>query len=136
VQAVAGTGEQLSDTFSQSKESLSELMENHPFVVGGIGLVIGAVIASVLPVSQAENRIIGDSSDAVRNRVRDMASEGVKVAAATAQALYEDSASRVQEQGLSSESVREIVKNVGDKVKEAAQAAGAVTKENDPSSIR
>jgi hypothetical protein len=137
VQAVAGTGEQLSETVSQSKETLTEVMENHPFVVGGIGLLIGAVIASVLPVSQAENRILGDSSDAVKNRVRDVASEGVNIASATAQSVYQDSVSRVQEQGLSSESVHEIVKNVGDKVKEAAQqAADAMTKENGPSPVR
>jgi vacuolar-type H+-ATPase subunit H len=137
VQAVSGTGEQLSETLSQSKETLTEMMEDHPFVVGGIGLLIGAVIASALPVSQAENRILGDSSDALKNRVRDVASEGANIAAATVQSVYQDSASRVQEQGLSSDSVREIVKNVGDKVKEAAhQAADAMTKGNDPSPVR
>jgi hypothetical protein len=137
VQAVAGTGEQLSERLSGSKETLTEMMENHPFVVGGIGLLVGALIASVLPVSQAENRILGDSSDAVKNRARDVASEGVNIAAATAQSVYEESASRVQEQGLSSESVRGIVKNVGEKVKEAAhQAADAMTKQNDPSPAR
>lgn len=126
VQALSGNGEQL-----------SEMMENHPFVVGGIGLLIGAAIASVLPVSQAENRIMGDSSDVLKKRVRDLASEGVNAAAATAQSVYQDSASRVQKQGLSSDSVREIVKNVGDKVKEAAhQAADAMAKENDQSPVR
>jgi ElaB/YqjD/DUF883 family membrane-anchored ribosome-binding protein len=137
VQAVSGTGEQLSETLSRAKETLTEMMEDHPFVVGGIGLLIGAVIASALPVSQAENRILGDSSDALKNRVRDVASEGANVAAAAAQSVYEESASRVQEQGLSSDSVRDIVKNVGNKVKEAAhQAADAMTKGNDPSPVR
>jgi len=113
------------------------MMENHPLVVGGIGLLIGAVIASALPVSQAENRILGDSSDAVKNRARDVASEAANIAAATAQSVYQESASQVHEKGLSSDSVREIVRNVGDKVKEAPhQAADEMTKGNDPSPVR
>ena len=135
-QAVVGTGEQLSETFQQSKQTLTEMMENHPFVVGGIGLLIGAVIASALPVSQAENRVLGDSSDALKNRARNVASQGINVAAAAAQTVYQDTVSRVQDQGLSSDSVRDIVKNVGDKVKDAAQqAADAIVKENDPSRV-
>jgi len=48
-------------------------MENHPFVVAGLGLLAGAVIASALPVSEAENRVFGDTSDDLKNRARDVA---------------------------------------------------------------
>ena len=131
-QAVAHTGEQL----TQSKETLIQMMENHPFVVGGIGLLVGAVIASALPVSQAENRLFGDNSEHLKNRARDLAAEGVNVAAAAAQSVYEESVSRVQEQGLSSASVREIVKDVGDKVKDVVQqATDALAKDDNPSPV-
>ena len=135
-QTVAATSEQLAETFKESKETLTEMIENHPFVVGGIGLLIGAVIASALPVSQAENRVLGDSSDTVKDRARNVASEGVNVATTAAQSVYQDTMSRVQEQGLSSDSVRDIVRNVGDKVKDAAQqAADAIVKETYPSRV-
>ena len=131
-QAAAHTGEQL----TQSKETLIQMMENHPFVVGGIGLLVGAVIASALPVSQAENRLFGDNSEHLKNRARDLAAEGVNVAAAAAQSVYEESVSRVQEQGLSSASVREIVKDVGDKVKDVVQqATDALAKDDNPSPV-
>jgi hypothetical protein len=122
-ETAARSADQLSATFTQSKETLIEAMENHPFVVAGIGLLAGAVIAAALPVSQAENRLLGDTSDDLKNRARDIASEGVNVAAAAAQSVYQESVSQVQEHGLSSESVRKIVKNAGEKVKEVGQQA-------------
>jgi len=130
-ETAARSAEQLSATFTQSKETLIEAMENHPFVVAGIGLLAGAVIAAALPVSEAENRVFGDTSDDLKNRVRDAASESVNVAAAAAQSLYQESVSRVQEHGLSAESVREIIKDAGDKMKDVAQqATQVVTEEN------
>jgi ElaB/YqjD/DUF883 family membrane-anchored ribosome-binding protein/vacuolar-type H+-ATPase subunit H len=135
-QAAAHTGEQLSETFRQSRASLTETIENHPFVVGSIGLLIGAVIASALPVSQAENRLFGDSSDDLKSRARNVASEGVNVAVDAAQSVYQDSVSRVQEQGLSSDSVREIIKEAGDKVKDVAQqATDTLVKEDNSSPV-
>ena len=131
-QAAAHTGEQL----TQSKETLIQMMENHLFVVGGIGLLVGAVIASALPVSQAENRLFGDNSEHLKNRARDLAAEGVNVAAAAAQSVYQELVSRVQEQGLSSASVREIVKDVGDKVKDVVQqATDALAKDDNASPV-
>ena len=131
-QAAAHTGEQL----TQSKETLIQMMENHPFVVGGIGLLVGAVVASALPVSQVENRLFGDNSEHLKNRARDVAAEGVNVAAAAARSVYEELVSRVQEQGLSSASVREIVKDVGDKVKDVVQqATDALAKDDNPSPV-
>jgi hypothetical protein len=130
-ETAARSAEQLSATFTQSKETLIEAMENHPFVVAGLGLLAGAVIAAALPVSEAENRVFGDTSDDLKNRARDVASKSVNVAATAAQSLYQDSVSRVQEHGLSAESVREIIKDAGDKMKDVAQqATQMVTEEN------
>jgi gas vesicle protein len=123
IDAASRAGDQVSESFRQSKESLFETMESHPFLVGGVGLVIGAVIASALPVSHAENRLFGDSSDDLKNRARDMASEGLEVAKTAAQDVYQESVSRAQEGGLSPELVRQTVKGVGDKVKNVVQQA-------------
>jgi ElaB/YqjD/DUF883 family membrane-anchored ribosome-binding protein len=130
-QVGAHTGDRMTETFTQSKETLTEMMENHPFVVGGIGLLIGAVIASALPVSQSENRLLGESSDELKNRARNVASQGVNVAATAAQSVYQDSVSRVQEQGLSSASVREIIQKAGDTVKDVAKQAANALAEDD-----
>jgi gas vesicle protein len=105
-------------------------MERHPLLVGGIGLLIGAVIASALPVSQAENRLFGDASDDLKNRARDVASDGLEVAKTAAESVYQESVSRIQEDGLSPEVVRQTVKGVGDKVKNVVQQAADALEED------
>jgi Protein of unknown function (DUF3618) len=134
-ETAAGSADQLSATFTRSKETLTEVMENHPFVVAGIGLLAGAVIAAALPVSEAENRVFGDTSDDLKNRAREAASESVNVATAAAQSLYQESVSRVQEHGISAESVREIVKDAGDKMKDVAQRATQMATEENRSPL-
>jgi hypothetical protein len=127
IDAASRTGDQLTDSFRRSKDSLIETIESHPFLVGGVGLLIGAVIASAFPVTQTENRLFGDSSDDLKDRGRDIASEGMEVAKSAAQDVYQKSVSRVQEEGLSPEVVRQTVKGVGDKVKNVVgQAANAL----------
>jgi hypothetical protein len=134
IDAASRTGGQLSESFSQSKENFFETMERHPFLVGGVGLLVGALIASALPVSQTENPF-GDTSDDLKNRASDMASEGLEVAKTTVQDVYHESVSRVQQQGLSPEVVRQTVKGVGDKVKSVVkQATDALEDEKDSSS--
>jgi len=123
IDAASRTGDQLGESFSQSKEDLFETMERHPFLVGGVGLLIGAVIASALPVSQTENRLFGDTSDDLKNRARGMASEGLEVAKTAVKDIYQESVSRAQQEGLNPEVVRQTVKGVGDKVKSVAQQA-------------
>jgi hypothetical protein len=123
IDAASNTGDQLSENLRQSRDSLFETIESHPFLVGGVGLLIGAVIASALPVSQAENNLFGDTSDDFKKRARDMASEGLEVAKTAAQGVYQESVSRAQKEGLSPEGVRQTVKGMGDKVKNVVQQA-------------
>ena len=129
IDAASRTGDQLSESFRQSKESLFETIESHPFLVGAVGLLIGGVIASALPVTQTENRLFGDTSDDLKNRARDMASDGLQVAKTAAQDVYQESVSRAQEQGLSPEVVRQTVKGVGDKVKNVVEQAATALDE-------
>jgi gas vesicle protein len=128
--AASRTGDQLSENFRKSKDSLFETMERHPLLVGGIGLLIGAVIASALPVSQAETRLFGDASDDLKNRARDMASEGLEVAKTAAENVYQESVSRIQEDGLTPEVVRQTVRGVGDQVKNVVQKAAHTLEED------
>lgn len=129
VDAVSHTGDQLTESFRQSKDSLFEAIENHPFLVGGVGLLIGAVIASALPVTQTENRLFGDSSDELKNRARDIASEGLEVAKSAAEDVYHESLSRVKEEGLTPELVQQTVKGVGEKVKGVVEQASNALQE-------
>jgi hypothetical protein len=131
--AATSAGDQLSETFTQSRDTLAQAIESHPFVVGGVGLVIGAVIASVLPVTPAENRLFGDTSDKIKNRAQDISSEGLQVATTAAQDVYHETVSRAQEQGLSAEVVRHAVKDVGEKVRGVVEQASEALDKNSSS---
>ena len=129
IDAASSAGDQLSRNFRQSKAGLFEAIGSHPFMVGGIGLLVGAVIASALPVTQAENRAFGDRSDDLKNRARETASEGLQAAKTAAQEFYQETVSRAQEQGLTPEVVRQTVQRAGEKVQNVMQATAQAVDE-------
>jgi Protein of unknown function (DUF3618) len=129
IDAASRTGDQLSETLRQSSDNLLETMQRHPFLVGGVGLLLGAVVASALPVSDVENRLFGDTSEGLKNRASDMASEGFELAKTVTHDVYRESVGRAEEQGLSPEVVRQTVRSVGDKVKNVVQQAADVLDE-------
>jgi hypothetical protein len=113
------------------QDNLSETIERHPLIVGGIGLALGALIAASLPRSRIENRLLGRSSDDLRNRATDFASQGVKVAQNAANEVYEEVARKTQEEGLTSDALRDSMRGAGEKIKAVAQhAMGNIGSEN------
>jgi len=123
IETASRTGDQLTEGLRQSRDTLYEAIETHPLIVGGIGLLIGAAIASALPVSRVENEMFGDTSNELKDRAREMASEGFALAKDAAEELYQESVDRAQQYGLKPDTVRETVKDVGEKVKDVIQQA-------------
>jgi len=140
VETIARTGDEMAETLHRTKDNLMEAIESHPLIVGGIGLVLGAIVASAMPVTRTENELFGRSSDELKSRARDMASmatDSLNVAKDAAVDVYQDSVKTVQERGLSPEVASEAVKNAGQKVKElvnqASDALNAQPEGNDQS---
>ncbi len=61
----AGTGA------GRVSDQLSDAFERHPLIVGGIGIMAGALIAALLPVTRAENEWLGDTRDALWNKTQE-----------------------------------------------------------------
>jgi hypothetical protein len=68
------------DAFRRSTGTLAETIESHPLVCGAAGLLVGAAIASALPVTPAEKRVFGDTSDQLKSRAGDLMHRGLQVA--------------------------------------------------------
>jgi ElaB/YqjD/DUF883 family membrane-anchored ribosome-binding protein len=64
----------------QAKDTLGSAYEQNPLLVAGIGLAIGAVIASSLPTTKTENKLFGDANDALRRKAADAVDEGLEAA--------------------------------------------------------
>jgi ElaB/YqjD/DUF883 family membrane-anchored ribosome-binding protein len=60
---------------SRNVRSLAQFCVEQPLVVVGLGLVLGTAIGAVLPSSETENQMLGATSDALKEKVKEQASE-------------------------------------------------------------
>jgi len=78
--AFNAASEKITSFAGQAKNTLGSAYEQNPLLVAGIGLAIGAVIASSLPTTKAENKLFGDANDALRRKAADAVDEGLEAA--------------------------------------------------------
>jgi hypothetical protein len=67
-------------TSQNASDFISDVIQQNPLLVGGIGLAVGALIASALPRTDAESGIMGDASADIEKRANDMAARGFEAA--------------------------------------------------------
>jgi hypothetical protein len=112
--AMQETGTKWGSTVHQN---IADLFERQPLLLGAVGIAIGAGIAASIPTTQAENKVMGEASDFVRETVTEKATQVKEMADA---ALLEAKA-----QGLTPEAAGEAFRTIGDKVGAIAQAAAS-----------
>lgn len=57
------------------REGFSHMLEEQPLLVGAMGIALGAALGAALPRSEAEDRLMGDSSDAAARQMKERASD-------------------------------------------------------------
>lgn len=93
-------------------DGVSEAFARNPLIIGGIGIMTGALIAALLPMSQVEHELLGETRDELWQRAEDFGEETVqrvREAATEAAVRAVDAAT-----GVAVESVRQL----GDKSSE------------------
>ncbi|WP_456299931.1 hypothetical protein, partial [Falsiroseomonas oryzae] len=65
--------------------SAAGLVEQQPLLLGAVGLALGAALGALLPPSEAEDRLMGESRDRMANRLSGLASEAYQDARAKAE---------------------------------------------------
>lgn len=117
-------GERVKETVSRSSEKMREnvntLLNEQPLVLGAIGVAIGAAIGAMLPRTETEDRMLGETSDALKGTAAKIAGEQYDLAKETASKVAEDVRDIAAERGLTTENAGEIVGELGRRVKEAA----------------
>ena len=124
--------QQASESLNRGKDSVIELIERHPFIVGGVTFLIGGLVASALPVTRTENRVLGQSSDQLKDRALDIAAEGLDGAAVAAEEVYQATVLNVKEQGLTAEAARNAVRDVAGRVGSAVDKTAAALDTKQP----
>ena len=62
------------DRLLETRDRLTELLEAHPLAVGALGFLAGSLLALMLPRSQIETQLIGETGEQIRAR----AAEGAR----------------------------------------------------------
>jgi hypothetical protein len=115
-------------------KTVFETIEQNPLLVAGVGLLLGGLIASALPRSDLEDNLVGEASEAAKNRARDAASRGFDVAKDAAGEIFENVARQAGTEGLTSEGLDTAAKDIGQRVRRVAEAAVTTAFEPDNAS--
>jgi ElaB/YqjD/DUF883 family membrane-anchored ribosome-binding protein len=115
-EAVDAAKDRVVDVGRQAKQTLSDAFEQNPLIVAGVGLAIGALIASSLPSTRTEDSLFGDTSDELRRQAERAGARGIKAA----KAVVDNVANAATDQGLSVDGLSAAAANISEKVRAVA----------------
>lgn len=85
------------DMRRKTSEGASRMVEDHPLVLGVLGLALGAVLGSALPGTKMEDQLAGDASEKIKRQARDEVSEQAEKAMDVAERAYDDAINEGQQ---------------------------------------
>jgi hypothetical protein len=118
--AVRGTASDLTD---RAGKTIFQTIEQNPLLVAGVGLLIGGLIASVLPRSGIEDSLVGDASTAVKRQAQAAASQGFDAAKTAVGEVYDEATRQAEAEGLTPDGIDEAAHDVGQRVRRVAESA-------------
>jgi hypothetical protein len=112
-----------SDLTERAEKTIFQTIEQNPFLVAGVGLLIGGMIASALPRSDIEDGLVGDASNAVKRHAQAAASHGLDVAKNAVGEVYDEAARQAEAEGLTSDGIGQSAQDLGQRVRRVAESA-------------
>jgi len=113
-----------SELMENARDNLRELFRAQPLALGAIGLAIGAGIAAALPATELEAEYLGETSDAVKEKAQDFASEQTARVMDVAEAAVTAAAEEASRQGLTVEGAKSAASEMSAKLGRVVDAAG------------
>jgi hypothetical protein len=107
----------------QAGASIQEIFQQNPLLVAGAGLLIGGLIASVLPKSEMEERFIGETSDMAKRRVEEAAAAGFEAAKQATGEILSNVERQASAEGLTPDGLEQGAREIGQKVRHVAERA-------------
>lgn len=78
--AVSGSAHAAGQRTFEAGNVLVDFCRSQPVVLAGLGVVIGATLGALLPLTDTEGRLMGETSDELKARARDVASKQYEAA--------------------------------------------------------
>ena len=72
---ISGSTKDATQRTLQSGNALLDFCREQPMLLAGLGLAIGAMIGALLPSSETEDQLMGETSDRAKERAKDIAGE-------------------------------------------------------------
>jgi ElaB/YqjD/DUF883 family membrane-anchored ribosome-binding protein len=111
------------ETSQNAGSGMSEVIQQHPLLVGGLGLAVGMLIASALPRSDLEKSIMGSASADLRKRANQLASTEFDAVRGLASGAIADLAEHAGQEGLMPADLNAAAENLGRRVRKVAESA-------------
>lgn len=108
---------QLSDGYAYGRDSFRHAIEDSPLAVGAAFLGFGLLAGLVLPRTRYEDEAMGETSDRMKHRAKDMGQEAMERGRHVAEAT----AAAVQEEVGGKEGLKQQATSVADRAAEAAK---------------
>jgi hypothetical protein len=83
-EAVARGARSVGDSLASSGQGFLTLLREQPLVLAGLGLAIGSLLGAALPITETENAVMGEASDAAMREAKARAAEQVEKGKAVA----------------------------------------------------
>jgi hypothetical protein len=120
------------ETSQTATTTVTATIQRNPLLVGGIGLAIGMLIASVLPRSDIEKGIMGGASADVQKRADELASKGLETAKGIASSVLGDVSDQADQEGLTPTGLNAAAEDLGRRVRKVAENATTAAFELSP----
>ena len=105
---------------AQSRDALTNFVNDNPLLVAGIGAAVGAFIAASIPSSEAENRLFGAGSEKLKDKAREAAAQGIEQAGNIAAEAAGSVATAAAREGIDAAGVQRALNTVADSVRKVA----------------
>jgi hypothetical protein len=112
-----------SDMFDTGQSTLTALFREQPLLLGVAGLTIGVGIAASLPPTELEAEYFGETSDELKDKAQEFASDQAKRAKGVAEESVKAAAEEARHQGLDQKGLISATADVGAKVKTIVETA-------------
>jgi hypothetical protein len=80
--------------------NIKNFLNDQPLVLAGIGLAIGAIIGTALPSTAAENELMGEESEALKQKTAEFAEEQLDKGKAVVERALEGAKREAEQQGF------------------------------------
>jgi hypothetical protein len=112
-----------SDASDRAGKTIFQTIEQNPLLVGGVGLLVGGLIASALPRSDFEDELVGDTSSAAKRLIQAAASKGFDTAKTAVGEIYDETTRQAEAEGLTTEGIGKAAQDISQRVRRVAEAA-------------